>query len=218
MRHSRGGGVQCRGATDRMDRLKTYTAGLGATAALLGAGVVVFVALAALVATGSLPGGPDGVAGGRVIAATSAPEAAAAAALGRRSRPGAVQAPTAASGTPAAPGSGRGSTSGAGPGSGTPPAGAPSAPPSAGTGPGTAPSAIAPSPPAPAGGGPRGTTGSIVDQIDETVREVTGVDPGLSEAAKPITDIVDGGLGKVAVDRLPQVGTTSTDLSLGLSG
>lgn len=214
-----------------MRSTRTYIAGLGSSGALLAAVFAGFLGLGAIVAFDGLPGSSASSDDAPVIAQSRAPEIAA------------VSAAAPAAAAPAAAPTPLPAAAVAAPGSTSPPAGgpSPSSPGAPGTpdgsdGPGNpgdpgnpdapppqAPPQAPPAPP-PAAPVPTGDVSHLVNEIDETVTGVTGLDLDLGGKTKPITDILDNtvnaltggrglGLGNLNLPDLPRV----VDLS-GLNG
>jgi hypothetical protein len=196
------------GRFGEMKTVRTYFAGLGSGGALLAAVIAGFLTLVALVAFDGLPSSSGDSDDGAVLVESNAPEIAAAAAATADGAPAATPA------TPATAGGGAaGAAGGDGDGAGTAPGGGggsgpggdgtnPSAPPPPGSGSGPAPG------PAPGGGG-GGDVAGVVGEVDDTVTGTTGIDLGLGDKTKPITDAVDGvidGLnGELDVPDLPRI-------------
>jgi hypothetical protein len=191
-----------------MQRLRTYITGLGSSGALLAAAIVAFLAVGALVAIDGMPGSSADATDRSILVDTDAPEAAAAAAI-LGAAPPAARPDRAAAEAAAGPGgsgpggaagsfSGSGSEGNAGSGSGD---GTGIVPGDSGAGPAPGPAPGAGPSPAP-GGGPA-STGDLVGEVDRAVGGATGLDLGLGEKTKPITDSVDKAVEGLTGGRLP---------------
>ncbi len=193
-----------------MRTIRTNIAGLGSAGSLLGAVIVAFVAVGAIVAFDGLPSATAGSDAGTVVVDnTNAPEIAAASAAGPGSAaPSAT--PLAAPASLAAPdaaGAGTGSSPGSGQ-NGNPPPGQP---------PGEPPVDPPVDPPVPPPDSvPVGDTAGAVNEVNDTVKGATGIDLGLGDTTKGLTDVIDGtikditggrglGVGKTNLPDLPKV-------------
>jgi hypothetical protein len=170
-------------------RVRTYIAGIGSSGAILCAIAAAFVVLGAIVSTEGLPIGSAQSSDAAVQVDSNAPEAAAAAATLASLAPADDPAPTAAAG----PGGGAGAAAGA---PGSAPAGGetldPGTLPDGTVDPGDPTDPVDPSPPVsppptPGGGGVSG----IVDNVDQSIENATGINPGLGDLTGPATGAVD---------------------------
>jgi hypothetical protein len=179
-----------------MRNFRTYLAGLGSGGALIAAAIVGIIALGAIVGIDGLPTSSADDNSSAVIVQSNAPEIAAAASVGPDAAPAPDAAPGAAAAVAAAtaPGAAPGAAPTGSGGSGsddtlpTDPGDVPG-----GDGDGTDPPGL-PEPPPPTDNGTN-DVGGVVDEVDETVEDVTGIDAGLGDATKGITDILDGAVG-----------------------
>lgn len=169
-----------------MRAIRSYLAGTGASGSLVAAAVVALLSVAAFVAFDGLPFGTSERDAILVELETSdaAGPRSAAAAIGAAA--GAVAATPA---SPGADGSGRLLTSNRGPGDDPNDPGDPDPDPDCPD----CPSVIT-DPPPPPGGNP---VNDVLGDVDNTAGETLGIDPGLSEATRPVTD----GLDRVLRDR-----------------
>jgi hypothetical protein len=182
----------------RIGNLRAYLAGTGATGALVGGAVVVFLAATAFVAFNGFSLGGDDADGQVAIGTDTGAGAPEAAALALAAGPTAV-APTPAGGVVLAatgPGSGTGGGSGDGFGSDGP------------DGPG-GPGGPGPGEPPP-GGSDGGAVGGVVQDLDETTSGL-GVNAPLSQVTGPLTQQVD----KTVNDTLNNVGGVVGQPNLG---
>jgi len=68
-----------------------------------------------------------------------------------------------------------------------------------------------PTAPAPAPDSGTNDIGNTVDQVDDTVTDATGIDLGLGDKTKGVTDIVDGAVGGLTGGR--GLGLENVDLT-----
>ena len=180
-----------------MRNFRTYLAGLGSSGALIAAAIAGFIAVGAIVGFDALPGSSAADDSSTVMVQSNAPEIAAASAVGPGAAPAADPAPGAGAAVAAATAPAAGA-----PGTGGAPSGTDDIPvPDVPGGDGTTDPPGLPDPPVPPPDGGTNDVGGLVDEVDETVEDVTGINPDLGGATGGITDAVDGAVGNLTDGR-----------------